>query len=280
MKANEGEQAMSYKTILMEKKDQITTITLNRPESKNAMNPQMHKDMCDALARIETDDDCRVLVITGAGDSFCAGMDIKQHFQDTDEDPASRVAVRKDAFEWMYKRVRLLPKPTIAAVNGWCFGGGFCVLGVCDFAIASETATFGLSEINWGIFPAGGAAKMASSLMAPRDALYTIMTGKTFSGKEASTMRLVNSAVPREKLADATLELAEELKKKNPIALAFCKEVYRVEQNLSVEDAVAWETAKWQELDWMAKKTWKKGVKQFKEDKSYRPGLEAYKWKE
>ena len=271
---------MSYETVLMEKNNQITTITLNRPGSKNAMNPQMHKDMCDALARIEADDDCRVLVITGAGDGFCAGMDLKQYFQDTDEDPASRVAVRKAAFEWMYKRLRLLPKPTIASVNGWCFGGGFCVLGACDFAIASETATFGLSEVNWGIIPAGGAAKMVSMLMAPRDALHTIMTGKTFSGKEASTMRLVNSAVPLERLAAATLELAEELKKKNPTVLAYCKEVYRVEQTMSVEDAVAWETAKWQELDWFGKKTWKKGVKQFKEDKSFRPGLETYQWKE
>ncbi len=270
---------MSYETVLVEKKDQITTVTLNRPRSKNAMNPRMHLEMCEVLAGVEADDDCRVLVITGAGDAFCAGMDLKQYFQDTDEDPLSRVAVRKSAFEWMYKRLRLLPKPTIAAVNGWCFGGGFCILGACDFARASETATFGLSEVNWGIIPAGGAAKMVGMLMAPRDALYTIMTGKTFSGTEAATMRLVNKAVPLERLPEATLELAEELKKKNPTVLAYCKEMYRVEQTMSVDDAVAWETAKWQELDWIGQKTWKKGVKQFKEEKSFRPGLETYQWK-
>ena len=271
---------MTYETILMEKKDQITTITLNRPRSKNAMNPRMHQDMCDALAQVESDDDCRVLVITGAGDSFCAGMDLKEYFHDTEADPAARVAARKAAFEWMYRRLRLLPKPTIAAVNGWCFGGGFCVLGTCDFAIASETATFGLSEVNWGIIPAGGAAKMVISLMAPRDALYTIMTGKTFTGRQAADMRLVNSAVPRARLEEATLELAEELKKKNPTVLAYCKELFRVDQQLGIEDAVAWETAKWQELDWIGKKTWQKGVKQFKEEKSFRPGLETYRWKE
>ena len=90
---------MAYETLLIESKDQITTITLNRPKSKNAMNPQMHFDMCDALAGVESDDDCRVLVITGAGDSFCAGMDVKEYFYDTEEKPAERAAARKAAFE-------------------------------------------------------------------------------------------------------------------------------------------------------------------------------------
>ena len=271
---------MAYETLLIETKNQITTITLNRPRSKNAMNPQMHSDMCDALAGVERDDDCRVLVITGAGDSFCAGMDVKEYFYDTEGKPALRAAARKAAFEWMFKRLRLLPKPTIAAVNGWCFGGALAWLAVCDFAIASEAAAFGLSEVNWGIIPAGGVTKLVSSLLAPRDALYLIMTGKPITGKQAAEMRLVNSAVPPERLSEATLELAEELKKKNPTVLAYCKEVFRVDQNLSLEDALAFETAKWTELDAIGKKSWHKGVKQFKQDRSFRPGLETYRWKE
>lgn len=271
---------MSYKTLLVEHRDQVTTITLNRPESKNAMNPQMHFDMCDALAEVERDEECRVVVLTGAGDAFCAGMDVKEYFLDTEGKPAERGAARKAAFEWMFKRLRLLPKPTIAAVNGWCFGGAFAWLAVCDFAIASETATFGLSEVNWGIIPAGGVTKLVSSLLSRRDALYLVMTGKPINGKQASDMRLVNSVVSPDKLREATLELAEELKKKNPTVLACAKEVFRVDQNLSLEDAILWETAKWTELDATAKKTWQKGVRQFKEERSYRPGLETYKWKE
>ena len=270
---------MAYETLLIESKDQITTITLNRPKSKNAMNPQMHFDMCDALAGVERDDDCRVLVITGSGDSFCAGMDVKEYFYDTEEKPAERATARKAAFEWMFKRLRLLPKPTIAVVNGWCFGGALAWLAVCDFAVASETATIGLSEVNWGIIPAGGVTKLVSAMLAPRDALYMIMTGRPINGKQAAEMRLVNSAVPPEKLAEATLDLAEELKKKNPTVLAYCKEVFRVDQNLSLEDAIAWETAKWTELDAIGKKTWHKGVKQFKEERTFRPGLETYEWK-
>ena len=271
---------MTYKTILVEKKDQITTITLNRPQSKNAMNPQMHFDMRDALTEVEQDGDCRVVVLTGAGDAFCAGMDVKEYFLETETDPAGRAAARKAAFEWMFRKLRLLPKPTIAAVNGWCFGGAFAWLAVCDFAIASETATFGLSEVNWGIIPAGGVTKLVSSLLSPRDAAYLIMTGKPIDGKQAALMRLVNSAVPREKLDREVRDLAEELKKKNPMVLACAKEVLRVDYNLSLEDALAWETAKWTELDTAAKKTWHKGVKQFKEERTYRPGLETYKWKE
>jgi len=164
--------------VLASTADHVCTITLNRPKAKNAMNPQMHFDMCEALAAVERDDDCRVLVITGAGDSFCAGMDVKEYFYDTEEKPADRAAARKAAFEWMFKSLRLLPKPTIAAVNGWCFGGALAWLAVCDFAVASETATIGLSEVNWGIIPAGGVTKLVSAMLAPRDALYMIMTGR------------------------------------------------------------------------------------------------------
>ncbi len=270
---------MAYNTISVDTKDQITTITLNRPKAKNAMNPQMHFEMCDALEKIEADADCRVLVITGAGDSFCAGMDVKEYFYDTEGKPAERAAARKAAFEWMFKRLRHLPQPTIAAVNGWCFGGAFAWLAVCDLAIASETATFGLSEVNWGIIPAGGVTKLVSTLLAPRDALYLIMTGRTITGAQAAEMRLVNSAAPPEKLAETVLDLAEELKKKNPTVLAYCKEVFRVDQNLTLEEALSFETAKWNELDAAAKKTWHKGVKQFKEERTLRPGLQTYQWK-
>jgi trans-feruloyl-CoA hydratase/vanillin synthase len=271
---------MPYETLLVERRDQVTTITLNRPKAKNAMNPQMHFDMREALGEVERDEDCRVLVLTGAGDSFCAGMDLKEYFFDTEGKPAERRAARGAAFEWMFRKLRLLPKPTIAAVNGWCFGGAFAWLSVCDFAIASEQATFGLSEVNWGIFPAGGVTKLVTMLVAPRDAAYLVMTGKPIDGRQAAQMRLVNSAVPHERLSQAALELAGDLKRMNPAVLATAKEVLRVDPNLTLEDALAWETAKWNELDASEKKTWHKGVKQFKQEKTFRPGLEAYKWKE
>lgn len=269
---------MTYETILVERADDVTTITLNRPQAKNAMNPQMHFDMCRALAEVEADDS-RVLVITGAGDSFCAGMDIKEYFYDPEGQSGGRTAARKAAFEWMFGRLRILPKPTIAAVNGWCFGGAFAWLAVCDFAIASETAKFGLSEVNWGIIPAGGVTKLVSQLLAPRDALHLIMTGEPIGARRAAEIRLINDVVPSEQLPRATLGLADELKKKNPTVLAYCKEVFRVDQTLTLEEALAFESAKWAELDVVSKKTWHQGALQFKQDRSYRPGLESYDWK-
>ena len=268
----------TYKTLLLDKKDQITTLTLNRPQKKNAMNPTMMYELSDALTEVEQDDDCRVLVITGAGDSFTSGLDLQEFFYDTEGKPAERQAARKATFNWMYRHLKVLPKPTIAKVNGWSFGGGVVTTCLCDFAVASETATFGLSEVNWGILPAGGATKLASMLVNPRDALYMVMSGKPFDGKRAAEMRLVNFAVPAAELDAATLKLAEEFKEKNPAVLAACKEAFRVGLSMGLEDAVAWERAMWWELDALGGKTWKKGVKQFREDKSYRPGLGAYKW--
>lgn len=270
----------TYKTVLIDKKDQITTITLNRPKSKNAMNPQLHFDMRDALAEVEADDDCRVVVLTGAGDSFCAGMDLKEFFADTDADPKLRLAARKGFESWMFDKLRLLPKPTIAKVNGWCFGGAFAWLGVCDFAIASESATFGLSEVNWGIIPAGGVTKMISRLVSPRDASYLILSGRPIDGKRAERMGLVTYAVPKDRLDAEVLQFAEELKGKHPTVLAYCKETLRVDYDLNLEDALRWESSKWKELDAVAKKTWLKGVHQFKVERTYRPGLETYNWKE
>lgn len=269
---------MNWSTVRVETKDQITTITLNRPGAKNAMNPKMHFEMCEVMAEIERDDDSRVVVLTGAGDSFCAGMDLKEFFLETEGKPAARREARKAAFEWIYKRLRVLPKPTIAKVNGWCFGGGIVLLGVCDFAVGNEAAMFGLSEVNWGVIPAGGATKLASLLLAPRDALHMVMIGKPFDGRRAAEMRLINSAVPLAKLDEATIELAEDLKRKHPAVLAACKETFRIGMNLDVEDAVIWERAMWSDLDAAGAKTWMKGVKQF-EEKSYRPGLESYDWK-
>lgn len=272
---------MSYsklETVLIDHANQITTITLNRPGSKNAMNPQLHRDMCVALKEAEENEDCRVVVLTGAGNSFCAGMDIKEHFYVGETEPKVRKASREAAFEWMFRRLRTMSKPTIAAVNGWCFGAAFSWLALCDFAIAAESAQFGLSEINWGIIPAGGVTKLTSMMVPRRDALEMILTGRRIAAQEAATMRLINRAVPDAELKTAVVELAEELKTKHPTVLAFCKEVFRVDAELNFENALLYESAKWAELDGAANKTWHKGVQQFKEDKSYRPGIGSYDW--
>jgi len=145
----------TYKTVKVEKEEGITWVILNRPEKRNAMNPQLHYDMLDVVCELETDNQTQVMVLTGAGESWCAGQDLREFFRALDNDPAERRRAGWASQEWRWRRLFTFPKPTIAMVNGFCFGGAFTPLIACDFAIAAEDAVFGLSEINWGIFPGG-----------------------------------------------------------------------------------------------------------------------------
>ena len=143
-----------WQTIQVEIEEGIGWVTLNRPEKRNAMSPTLNREMRDVLDTLELDDDVKVLVLTGAGESWTAGMDLKEYFREVDQSPEIvQERVRREASTWQWKLLRMYSKPTIAMVNGWCFGGAFSPLVACDLAIAAETAIFGLSEINWGIPP-------------------------------------------------------------------------------------------------------------------------------
>ena len=174
----------SYQTIKVEKENGITWVILNRPEKRNAMSVQLHYDMLDAVSELETDDETKVMVLTGAGNSGSAGQDLKDYFRMTDKNPAERRRSGWASHEWRWQRLFTFPKPTIAMVNGYCFGGAFTPLIACNFAIAAEDATFGLSEVNWGIFPGGLVSRVLAEAMSYRDAMYYIMTGDTFDGKK------------------------------------------------------------------------------------------------
>src|SRR5919206_377822 len=113
-----------------------------------------------------------------------------------------RRKVRRDSMGWQWRTLRNFPKPTIAMVNGWCFGGAFTPLVACDLAIAADEAQFGLSEINWGIPPGSVVNKALAETVGSRAALLYIMTGRTFDGRQAAEMGLVNSSVPLEQLRD------------------------------------------------------------------------------
>ncbi|MEE9548791.1 MAG: p-hydroxycinnamoyl CoA hydratase/lyase, partial [Candidatus Binatia bacterium] len=232
----------SYATVKIEKEDGITWVIFNRPEKRNAMNPQLHIDMLDAVSDLETDSETKVLVLTGAGNSWCAGQDLRGYFRDLDDNPAGRRRVRWASQEWRWRRLYTFPKPTIAMVNGFCFGGAFTPLIACDFAIAAEEAVFGLSEVNWGVFPGGLVSRVLAEAMTYRDAMYYIMTGDSFNGKQAATMRLVTFAVPQEKLRDETVKLAQKLMEKNPSVLRAAKEVYKTCRTMDY----------WQAEDYMA----------------------------
>src|SRR6476646_10839449 len=164
------------KLVLVDFDDGIAWVTLNRPEKRNAMSPALNEEM---RATVE------------------AGMDLKEYFRETDGQPDTVILnVRRTAEEWQWRRLRDYPKATIAMVNGWCFGGAFTPVVACDLAIAANEATSALSEVNWGIIPAGKVTKATAETIGYRKALYYAMTGDTFDGKQAAEMGLVNDSVP------------------------------------------------------------------------------------
>jgi trans-feruloyl-CoA hydratase/vanillin synthase len=267
------------KTVRVEFDDGIAWVTMNRPEKKNAMSPALNKEMRETVEALATDERCGVFVLTGAGDSFAAGMDLKEYFRETDGAPDTvLLKVRRDAEEWQWRRLRDYPKPTIAMVNGWCFGGAFTPVCACDLAIAAEEATFGLSEINWGILPAGNVTKGTIETIGYRNALYYTMTGENFDGRKAAAMGLVNEAVPRKKLRARTEKLARTLLEKNQTVLRGAKLAMKRTKYMDWEVSADYLYAKMAEaLHLGGADNRKNAMKAFLDDKTYKPGLEHYK---
>jgi feruloyl-CoA hydratase/lyase len=274
-----GAPDLSGTTVKVEFEDKVAWVTLNRPEKRNAMSPTLNREMVEILDALEFDDRCGVVVITGAGDSFTAGMDLKEYFRETDHAPAlEKARIRRAAATWQWRKLRFFAKPTIAMVNGWCFGGGFTPLIACDLAIAADEATFGLSEINWGIIPAGNVTKAVSAVCGERAALYYIMTGKTFDGQKAREIGLVNESVPRAQLRESTRELATTLLGKNPTVLRAAKHAFRRVRDMDWDLSEEYLAAKAEQTAAIDPEQGRhKGMKQFLDDKTIRPGLESYK---
>jgi trans-feruloyl-CoA hydratase/vanillin synthase len=273
-----ADDVIKLENVKIEREGGATFVILNRPEKRNAMSPQLHMDMCDALDWAEMDDQTKVVIITGAGGNFCAGQDLKLYFRGTEDDPKARVKARRAAHEWRWNRLSGFPKATIAMVHGYCFGGGFTPVIACDFAIAADNATFGLSEVNWGVIPGGLVAWAVTNVMGYRDAIYYSVTGDQFSGKEAAAMKFVNKSVPVEKLRDETMALANKLLNKSPMAVKYTKEAVRYVRGLSKDQALDYLDVKNDALKMNDKESGReKALKQFLDDKTYKPGLGEFK---
>ena len=268
-----------WQTVKVDVENRIGWITLNRPEKRNAMSPTLNREMIDVLETLELDDDAEVIVLTGAGDAWTAGMDLKEYFRETDGKPEiTQERIRRDCSQWQWKLLRMYSKSTIAMVNGWCFGGAFSPLVACDLAIAAEDAVFGLSEVNWGIPPGNLVSKAVADTMGHRQALYYIMTGETFTGKQAAEMGLVNKAVPKAQLREAVIALAQNLLEKNPVVLRYAKQGFKRCRELTWDQNEDYLYAKTDQSNYRdPEKGRKEGLKQFLDDKTIKPGLQSYK---
>lgn len=255
----------------------IAWLKFNRPEKRNCMSPKLNRQMLRVLEDLEFRDDVGVVVLTGEGEAWSAGMDLKEYFRETEEQGLGMIRKsQREAYRW-WERLRWFEKPTIAMINGWCFGGGYGPLFSCDIAVAADEAQFGLSEINWGILPGGGASKVAADLMPLRKAMYHAMMGENLSGKQAEAQGLVTESVPAAQLLGRVTDIAQALLKKDPHALRATKWAVRRMTEMTYDNAEDYLIRAQEALhSFGGVAARKEATRQFLDEKSFKPGLGTF----
>lgn len=226
--------AADYETLLVERRGRVAIVTINRPEKRNALNIKTREEGAAVLEHLQNDDDVRVVVITGAGDkAFIAGADIAEF--------AGRTALMQRTVmlgRSLFTAIDVFPKPVIAMINGYCLGGGCELALACDLRIASETASFGQPEINLGIIPGGGGTQRLTRLIGEGKAMELILTGEIIDARTAFDLGLVNHVVPAEQLEAKTLEIANRMAEKSPVALRLAKEAVKLASRSNLDEGL------------------------------------------
>ena len=229
---------MDYQNILCAVENGIATITINRPKALNALNLDTVTELKDAIEKIAVDKAVKVVVITGAGEkSFVAGADIKEMATKT---PA-------EGSEWgqfgqnVFTEIENMPQPVIAAINGFCLGGGCELSCACDIRYASENAKFGQPEVGLGITPGFGGTQRLTRVVGRGQAKELIYTGGMIGAEDAKAIGLVNKVVPQEELMPAVLKLAGKIAKNAPVAVQLSKAAINRGINCDVVTGIAYE---------------------------------------
>jgi len=207
-----------YTAILTETHGDVSLVRLNRPQALNALNNTLVRELMDALAAFDEDAEIGAMVITGSDRAFAAGADIKE-MQD-----ASAVEMLAADRISQFDRIRSIKKPVIAAVSGWCLGGGNELAMSCDMIVAAETARFGQPEINIGVIPGAGGTQRLTRAVGKAIAMEMVLNNRTLTAEEALSFGLVNRVVPVERYLDEALGLAAELAARAPLAVRLGKE--------------------------------------------------------
>ena len=224
---------MAYENIIFEKEENIAIITFNRPEAMNALNNQTRAEFRAAIDDVAEDDSIKVLILTGSGKAFVAGSDIKEFNATT---PFAAHNIMR-----LGEMVEKLEKPVIAAVNGFCLGGGNEIAMGCDIIIASEKAKFGQTEVNIGIIPGGGGTQRLPRLIGVCRAKELIYTGDIIRAEEADRLGLVNRVVPMDELMPAAKELAKKIAAKSAAALKLAKTAINRGMQTNLESGLKYE---------------------------------------
>jgi enoyl-CoA hydratase len=224
----------AYETLLFERRGRVAVVTINRPDKRNALNIKTREEGAALLEQLTQDDSVGVVVFTGAGDkAFIAGADIAEF--------ADRTAVtQRDVMKArsLFTAIDTFPKPIIAMINGYCLGGGCELALACDIRLASETASFGQPEINLGIIPGGGGTQRLTRLVGEGKAMELILTGDIIDARTALAIGLVNHVVPADQLNARTMDIANRIAEKAPIALALAKEAVKVASRSNLDEGL------------------------------------------
>jgi len=229
---------MVYQNILLETKDRISTLTINRPDKRNALNQATRDEIVQALDSLQSSSDSRVLIVTGAGDkAFIAGADIGEF--------EGRTALtQREAMKGLriFDAVEEFPKPVIAMINGFCLGGGLELALACDLRFASDSAKLGQPEINLGIIPGGGGTQRLTRLVGEGNSMELILTGDSIDAAQAKAIGLVNDVFPANELRDRVHVMAVRIAEKSPIALRMAKEAVKTAARTTLREGLSRET--------------------------------------
>jgi enoyl-CoA hydratase/carnithine racemase len=232
---------MAYENILFEKADRVGRITLNRPERLNAFVGSMREEIYEALCQCESDD-VRAVIITGAGKGFCSGADVKFLAQVRNTDDAGSLDRVLATARKVVSKIRELPKPVIAAINGPTAGGGINLALACDVRVASERASFGETFIRLGLHPDWGGTFFLPRLAGTAVACELMMSGDVISANDAYRLGLVNQVVPHEQLEAATEKMVHRFVRNSPRIIAMVKQAIYKSLNASFDEMLDYET--------------------------------------
>ena len=219
----------------MTKENNVGVLQLNRPNVLNALSFELLSELVNGLEEFDRDEEVRVIILTGTGRAFAAGADLAEMSKLT---PVDLILGRR--FE-LWDRIRKISKPIIAAVGGYCLGGGNELAMTCDIIIASEAATFGQPEVNVGIIPGAGGTQRLPRVVGKYKAMEMILTGKSISADEAYRVGLVNRVVPAESLMEEAKKLAADIASKPPISVRSAKETILKAQDTTLEVGLEFE---------------------------------------
>ena len=226
--------SQTYETLLLDKQGRLATVTINRPDKRNALNIKTREEGAALLEELRHDESVGVVVFTGAGDkAFIAGADIGEF--------AGRTSItQRDVMmgRSLFTAIDTFPKPVIAMINGYCLGGGCELALACDIRIASEAASFGQPEINLGIIPGGGGTQRLTRLVGEGKAMEMILTGEIIDARTAFSIGLVNHVVPADQLQAKTLEIANRIANMSPIALQLAKEAVKLASKSNLDEGL------------------------------------------